>query len=215
MFETLSSTEGTQSDVQQGSLNTRKLGDADHAHESKWGAPYFDQPKVNTNRVRLLSEFWNLNRQLKHNSYPMPKIREILLKPEGFKYANSLNLNMVYHHIGLRKYASNLFTIIIPWGKYRKKLLPMGVSNSLGIFQEKMNKLFHGFELIRAYIDDLLITNKGDWSDQLEKLELTLQKLKENGIKCNIKELLFGKNKMAYLGLWATKNRIRPINKKL
>ena len=55
---------------------------------SKWGAPSFAQPKAKTNRVRFLSDFRNLNRQLKSKPYPMPKIREMLLNLEGFKYAS-------------------------------------------------------------------------------------------------------------------------------
>ena len=42
-------------------------------------------------------------------------------------------------------------------------------------------------------MDDLRIITKGDWSDQLEKMEQTLQNLKENGLKCNTERLLFGK----------------------
>ena len=54
----------------------------------------------------------------------------------------------------------------------------MEVENSPDIFQQKMNYLFHGFEFIRAYIDDLLILTKGDWTDHIHKLELSLNKLK-------------------------------------
>ena len=72
----------------------------------------------------------------------------------------------------------------------------MGVSNSPDIFQEKMNEVFRAFEFIRAYINDLLIITKGDWSDQFEKLKLTPKKLKYNGINCNIGNTLFGKTEM-------------------
>ena len=65
----------------------------------------------------------------------------------------------------------------------------------LEIFQEKMNEIFCGFEFIRAYTNDLLITTKGDWSDHLEKLELTLQKLKDNRLKCNIEKSFLDKHK--------------------
>ena len=68
----------------------------------------------------------------------MPKILEMILNLEGFQYATSLDLNMGYYHIHLRDKASNMCTIILPWGKYRYKRLPMGVSNSPGIFQEEM-----------------------------------------------------------------------------
>ena len=59
----------------------------------------------------------------------MPKTNEMLLILEVFQYAMSLDLNMGYYHIRLSKNVSNLYTIIIPWGKYRYKRLPMGVTN--------------------------------------------------------------------------------------
>ena len=33
-----------------------------------------------------------------------------------------------------------------------------------------MNDLLNGFEFIRAYIDDLLILTKGNWTDHVQKL---------------------------------------------
>ena len=52
--------------------------------------------------------------------------------------------------------------IIIPRGKYCYKCLQMGIANYPDILQQKMNDSFHGFELIRAHIDVLLILKKGD-----------------------------------------------------
>ena len=106
---------------------------------------------------------------------------------------------MVYYHICLRKHASNMCTIILPLVKCWNKLLPMGVINPLDIFQEKMNKMFRGFEIFRAYINDLSIITKGDWSDQLEKLETNIKNLKDNGLKCNIEKSFLGQTKMEYL----------------
>ena len=44
----------------------------------------------------------------------MPKIREMLLNLEGFKYATSPDLNMSYYHIHISEQASNLCVIILP-----------------------------------------------------------------------------------------------------
>ena len=49
-----------------------------------------------------------------------------------------------------------------------------------------MNALFHGFEYIRAHIDKLLILTKKDLTDHVHKLDLTLNKLKEKGLKFGI-----------------------------
>ena len=84
------------------------------ANNSEWGAPSFAQPKPKSNQVRFLSDFRNLNKKLKQKPYPMPKINEILLRLQGFHYATSLDLNMVYYHIQISKNVSNLCTIILP-----------------------------------------------------------------------------------------------------
>ena len=55
-----------------------------------------------------------------------------------------------------------------------------------------MSDLFRGFEFIRAYIDELLMLTKVDWTDNVQKLELNLKKLKGKGLKCNIEMYFFG-----------------------
>ena len=91
----------------------------------------------------------------------------------------------------------------------------MGLCNCLDIFQTKMDEIFHDFEFLRAYIDDLLIITKGDWSDHWNKLELVVKHLKENRLKCNIEKLFFGQTEMECMVLWVTRNGIRPVNKKV
>ena len=90
----------------------------------------------------------------------------------------------------------------------------MGIEHSPDIFQQKINDLFHGFEFIRAYIDDLLILTKVDRTDGLHKLELTIIKLKGKGLKCNIENSFFGKTEMEYLVFWVTRYDVKPTNKK-
>ena len=46
-------------------------------------------------------------------------------------------------------------------------------------------------------------------------MELTLQDLECNDIKCNIKKSFFRKTYMECLGFWMTRNRIQTTNKKL
>ena len=75
-----------------------------------------------------------------------------------------------------------------------------------------MNDLFHGFEFIRGYIDNLLILIKGYRKDHIQKLELTFNKLKVKGLKCNTEKSFFGQTKMEYLGFWVTCDGIKPID---
>ena len=52
-----------------------------------------------------------------------------------------------------------------------------------------------------------------DWTDHLQKLELTLNKLKESRLKCNIENYFFGQTQMEYLYLWVTHDGVKPIEK--
>ena len=68
------------------------------------GKPYpLNSQNLKQNRVCFLSDIRNLNKQLKRKPYAMPNINEMLLKLEGFQYAMSLDLNIVYYHIQLIK----------------------------------------------------------------------------------------------------------------
>ena len=87
-------------------------------NDSEQGTPSFSQPKPKANQVRFLSNFRNLNKQLKRKPYTMLIINEVLLKLESFQYATSLDLNMGYYHIRLGKKSSNSCTIIPPREKY-------------------------------------------------------------------------------------------------
>ena len=89
----------------------------------------------------------------------------MLLKLEFFQYATSLYLNMGYYHIRLRKNTSNLCTIIIIWGKYCYKRLPMRFDNSSAIFQQKWMIYFMDSNLsMRTYINF--------WSQQKETVQI-------------------------------------------
>ena len=85
MLATISSTEGAQDNVQKEVERLVLIGVFDLANDSEWGSTSFAKPKPKLNWLSFLSDLSNLNKRLKHQPYPMPKINEILLKLEGFK----------------------------------------------------------------------------------------------------------------------------------
>jgi hypothetical protein len=85
--------------------------------------------------VCTISDFRELNKCKVRKLYPIPKISTILQELEGFTYATALDLNMGYYTNRLDPMASKMCTIIIPWGKYSYKRLPMGFGGSEDIFQ--------------------------------------------------------------------------------
>ena len=110
-----------------------QIGVLKRVNNSEWAAPTFIIPKKN-GTVRFISDFRELNKRIKRKPFPIPKIQDLLLKLEGFKYATSLDLNMGYYHIKLCPFSKRLCTIVLPWGKYEYQKLPMGLCNSPDIF---------------------------------------------------------------------------------
>ena len=146
--------------------------------------------------------------------YPIPKIRNVLLKLEGFQYATSLDLNMGYYHIKLDPTSAQLCTLVFPWGKYEMQALPMGLCNSLDIFQEKMSELLEGLDYVRTYIDDLLVISSGTFEEHLNQLSKVLKRLEEAGLNVNAKKSSFCQPELEYLGYWITRKGISPLPKK-
>ena len=68
----------------------------------------------------------------------------------------------------------------------------MRVCNSPDIFQENISELFDGFDMVRAYIDDVLVITKSNFEDHLKALYSVLQRLTEAGWKVNEGKSFFG-----------------------
>ena len=60
-------------------------------NHSQWGAPTFLIPKKDSTVV-FISDFRELNKRILRQPYPIPKIQDLLLRLEGFRYGTTLDL---------------------------------------------------------------------------------------------------------------------------
>jgi hypothetical protein len=110
--------------------------------------PTFIIPKKDST-VRTISDFRELNKRIVRKPYLIPKISSAILRElEGFTYATALYLNMGFYTIRLGPTASEMCTIIFPWGKYSYKRLPMGFGGSADIFQAQIMDLMASLEFV-------------------------------------------------------------------
>jgi hypothetical protein len=176
-----------------------KLGVLEWQLASEWASPSFIMPKKNKT-VCFLSNFWEVNKRLLRQPFPIPKISTVLQELEGFTFATALDLNMGYYTIRLDPDASRICTVIFPWGKYSYKRLPMGIAGSPDIFQSKMSELMEDLEYVQAYLDDLLCISRSSLEDHLKKLEEVLRHLCNAGLKVNADKSTFCALEIEYLG---------------
>ena len=190
------------------------IGVLEKCSDSEWGSPSFIMPKPN-GTVRFLTDLRQVNKRIVRKPFPIPKISDIMQKLEGFMWSTALDLNMGYYHIRLDPDAQRICTLILPWGKYKYLRLPMGLSGSPDIFQDRMTNLVGDLEYARAYLDDLLCLTYGTFDDHLDKLEELLQRLLIAGLKVNAKKCVFCSDKITYLGFLITRDGIKPLDKKV
>jgi hypothetical protein len=83
----------------------------------------------------------------------------MLGKLRGFKHEIAIDISMGYYHIPLDLEAQKLCTIILPWGKYQYKRLPLDVKTSPDIFKRIMYKLLGDIPNIQVYLARLYYNN--------------------------------------------------------
>ena len=190
------------------------IGVFEKNYDSEWAAPTFVQPKK-TGDVRILTDFRKLNAMLKRKPFPLPRISQLLRSLSGFTYATAIDLSMGYYHIPLDLEAQKLCTTILPWGKYRYKRLPMGIKCSPDIFQKIMNDLLGDIIDIQVYLDDILITTHGSFTEHLKLLETVLSRLQQANFRANLRKCFFGESKLEYLGYIISHKGLQPQPKKV
>jgi hypothetical protein len=128
---------------------------------------------------------------------------------------HSLDLNMGYYTIRLDPTASEMCTIIFPWGKYSYKRLPIGFGGSAEIFQAQIMALMASLKFIRAYMNNLFIITRGILDKHFQKMETVLTRLCDAGLKVNVATSLFCAHEMEYLGYLLTGEVIKTQPKKV
>ena len=92
-------------------------------NRSQWGATTFIITKKDST-VRFITDFIEINKRILRQPYSIPKIQDLLLRHEGFRYGITLYLNMGYYHIEISYKYTELCTIVTQWVKNKYQLLP-------------------------------------------------------------------------------------------
>ena len=99
-------------------------------------------PSKDSARINVDSR--DLNKALKRPHYPMVKTEEVGNRLSGAQNFTSLDACSGYWQLQLDDESSNLLTFNTPWGRYRFKRLPFGISVAPEIYQKEMDRLFEG-----------------------------------------------------------------------
>ena len=125
---------------------------------------------------RGVIDFRPMNEQCQEDSYPLPRIDDILVK-QGQKHIHSaLDLKDAFHQIPLRKEDRYITGTVTPRGLFQWKVVPMGWKNGVQYCQRNLEVALAGVrEIASGYVDDILIGSDKKDIDGSSTKELLLK----------------------------------------
>ena len=121
---------------------------------------------------------------------------------------------MQYYTFELDDESKALCTIATPFGLYRYKQLPMGISQSPDIAQRIMENVLRDINGIEVYLDDIAIF-ANDWDEHQRIVREVLERLQEAGFTINPLKCEWAVQETDFLGHWLTPGGIKPWQKKV
>lgn len=126
-----------------------------------------------------------------------------------------IDISMQYYCLLLDEESSWYCVLVTPFGKYRRKVLPMGLSNSPDWAQATMEEIFHDMlHEIEVYLDDIAIFSD-TWEQHIAMVNKVLQRLQDNGFTVKPEKCEWAVQETNFLGFWLTPTGLKPWKKKI
>ena len=133
------------------------------------------------------------------DTYPLPRIDDLLASLSGGKSFTKLDLAHAYLQIPLEERSKKYTTINTQRGLFQYNRLPFGLSAAPAIFQRTMESILRGLPRVCIYLDDILITGVNE-EDHLHNLKAVLSRLKQAGFRLKRHKCAFLLPSIEYLG---------------
>ena len=117
-------------------------------------------------------------------SYPLPRIDDLLSSLAGARVFTKLDLAHAYLQLALDEESNKLVTVSTHKGLFRYNRLPFGVASAPAIFQRVIEGILSGIHHVYAYMDDVLVANDTE-AEHLSTLEEVLARLEQYGVRLN------------------------------
>ncbi|XP_041440518.1 uncharacterized protein LOC121400717 [Xenopus laevis] len=180
---------------------------------SDWSSPIVLVPKPDGS-WRFCNDFRKLNAISKFDTYPMPRVDELIDRLGTARYLTTLDLTKGYWQIPLSQTAKEKTAFVTPEGAIQYRMMPFGLQNAPATFQRAMDKILKPHrQWAAAYLDDVII-HSPDWDSHLPRVQAVLDALQMAGFTANPKKCAIGLEEAKYLGYIIGRGVIKPqVNK--
>ena len=170
----------------------------------EWLANVVVVPKKG-NKWRVCVDYTDLNDACSKDSFPLPRIDQIVEASVGHDMLSFLDAFSGYHQIPMHPPDAEKTSFITPHGLYCYNVMPFGLKNAGATYQRLVTKMFLPLlgSTMEVYIDDMLVKSK-QRSDHAAHLQQAFDLLREYGMKLNSLKCAFGVSAGKFLGFMVT-----------
>ena len=165
--------------------------------------------------LRICIDYHHLNSVTKSDTFPLPRIDDLLDQLGSAKYFTTLDLAAGYWQIRVADDSIKKTAFITHNGLFEFRVMPFGLTNVPAIFQRLMQRVLSGLnpaegpDFVAVYIDDILIFSR-TMEEHLHHIEQVLAQLQLAGLKLKPTKCHFHCQRVEYLGHLITPQGLEP-----
>ncbi|XP_065623716.1 uncharacterized protein LOC136065020 [Quercus suber] len=168
---------------------------------------------------RMCVDFIDLNKACPKDSYPLPRIDQLVDSTARHKLLSFLDAFSGYNQIRMDEVDQEKTSFITSQGLFCYEVMPFGLKNAGATYQRLVNHMFRPQigRNMEVYIDDMLVKTQ-DEERHLVDLQETFDTLRQYHMKLNPSKCAFGVSSgkflgfmVSYRGIEANPNKIQAI----
>ena len=167
---------------------------------SDWLANVVTVKKAN-GKWRICIDFTNLNKACPNDSYPLPRIDQLVDSTAGHKLLSFMDAFSGNNQIRMDEVDQEKTSFVTSQGLFCYKVMPFVLKNAGATYQRLVNHMFHpqiGWN-VEVYVDDTLVKTQDD-ERHLDDLQETFDTFRQYHMKLNLSKCAFGVSSGKFLG---------------
>ena len=154
---------------------------------------------------RVCVDYTDLNEACLKDSFPLPRIDQIVDAATEHGILSFLDSFSRYHQIPMHPLNTKKTTFITPHGLYCYNVMHFGLKYAVATYQRLVTKIFRPLfgKTMQVYIDDMLVKSKEHF-DHTKHLQEAFELLRRYDMKLNPLKCAFGVSSNTFLGFMVT-----------
>ena len=118
--------------------------------------------KISNGKWRMCVDFIDLNHACLNDSFPLPRINQLVDSTAGHKLLTFMDAFLGYNQICMSEENQEKTTFVTSQGLYYYKVIPYRLKNAEATYQRLVNQMFNKQirRNLEVYIDDMLVKSK-------------------------------------------------------